>query len=194
MNIFFQLRKNSFYMCINVKSSIIKLIWRFVQHLVYRESNTHTYTHKMVLIPSYLHDLCRSDLCIILYIVIIATTIQFAVRETGRQPLFGHVLARWTIHTPSLHSKSGATKIPLPVALDSRNSRVPPSLALFLLSLRHHMGRTRIPFKVLQIIYICTGRPLSCVVRETRLSFKIPLKSAAAFFFVPRLLVLLVAH
>lgn len=38
------------------------------------------------------------------------------------------------------------------------------SLSLFLLSLRHHMGRARIPFKALQIIYVSTGRPpLVCV-------------------------------
>lgn len=99
---------------------------------------------------------CRSQI-IVLYIHHDAHHHDCDEREDGRFP------AMYPCDGPSippLHSKSGATKIPLPVALDSRNSRVPLSLALFLLSLRYHMGRARIPFKALQIIYVSTGRPL----------------------------------
>lgn len=85
-------------------------------------------------------------------------------RDDGRED--GRVSTRDGPSIPLLYTRKAATKIPLPVALDSRNSRVPLSLALFLLSLRHHMGRARISFKALQIIDVSTGRPFLCVYRR----------------------------
>lgn len=95
-----------------------------------------------------------------------------------------------------LHSKNGATKIPLPVALDSRNSRVPLFLPSVVATLALYKKSAN-PVQSAPYIYnLCmpqAGHPLCVCRRIPRLSFKIPLKSAAALFCSPGSLSLLAA-
>lgn len=108
-------------------------------------------------------------------------------RRMRRRPLSGHVSTQWTIlRAPPLHSKSGATKIPLPVALDSRDSWVPLSLSISLAPIvAASHGASANPVQSAPNNLCIHRSPSSCarIVGEIPyLSFKIPLKSAVALF------------